>query len=119
MLIQFICFFFPALFSVFALEKIMRTNFTLKDYLFSYSLNTVLINVLTVFLVLCFTGSSRIAFVNEKGLSLYYTLAYFGLSIFITAVITFAESLYFSKLNVYVDEADKETEKTETEDNKE
>ena len=102
MVIEIICFLFPAIFTAFALENLMETKFTLKDYIKIYSLNTLIINLFSMFLLVCFSGSSKLIIYADKGVNLYYTLAYLGLTAVVSAAVIFVESLHFSRIKISV-----------------
>ena len=56
-MVELICFVFPALFSVFALERLLAKTLKLRNFLMVFVTNTILVNLLGLFIMFCLSGA--------------------------------------------------------------
>ena len=75
-MIELICFFFPAALSVFALERLLAKKLNLRNFLMVFVTNTLLINIVGLFIMFCITSAKTFSVSTKDGISINLTLVY-------------------------------------------
>lgn len=115
-MIAFICLFFPAIVSVYIFESLTKINLNLKQLLFRFCTNTLLINAL------CFIAK-KILFKTAADPLYYFStdmtpstaLNYILLAVIFAVAITIAEVLLSKKIKITIENEIEDDEQNEDE----
>lgn len=101
-MIEIICFIFPALFSVFALERLLSKRLCLRNFLFVFVTNAILVNIVSLFIIYILSGTATMPITIANGIKVSYSLSYLCISFVITCVFVLVERFYFYRLRIKV-----------------
>lgn len=101
-MIEFVCVFFPALFSVFALERLLSKKLNLRNFAMVFVTNTICINIVGLFVMFCVSGTSVMPLSTENGLNINYSLVYLTVTSVVSIFVVLAERFYFYTLRIGV-----------------
>ena len=113
-MIEIICLIFPALFSVFALERLLGKRLCLRNFLFVFVTNTIIVNLISLFLIYVLSGSATMPLSTVNGIKLSYSSAYLVISSVITCIVVFAERFYFHRLRIHVSDTKTNSENSDS-----
>jgi|GEM_PF-4287325 len=99
-MINIICLLFPALFSVFTLERLLGKKLSLHNFLFIFVTNTLAINIVSIFFFYSFTGDVVMQLWQEGGIRATHSCFYMGLSVVVALLGVLVEVLYFNRLRI-------------------
>lgn len=116
-MMQFICYFFPAMIAVWLTEIFYKENFTTKKIIYYYSLYTILLNTI-IFLTLVLFFNPEPSFLAPEGFSYAFTLKYFGLSLVLSVVIPFIFKLIKKNIKINIDIEETKDKKEEKKNDK-
>lgn len=120
-MMQFICYFFPAMVAVWMTEFFCKENFNAKKIVYYYSLYTILINTI-IFLTLVLFFNPEPNFLAPEGFSYAFTLKYFGLSLVLSVLIPFIFKIVKTniKININIEKEieEKKNDKKKKKNNK-
>ena len=105
---EFICFVFPAVFSVFALERLLGKKLSLRNFLFVYVTNSIIVNIIGMFLIYVFSGSATMPISISNGIKISYSLSYLLITSICACAVVLVERFYFYRLRIAVSEHKKE-----------
>ena len=114
-MMQFICYFFPAIIAVWITEIFDKKNFELKQILYHFCMYTILINAI-IFLILILFFNPEPSYLSPVGFSYAFTLKYLGFSLVLSIIIPFIFKIIKNNINIDIDI---EIEKKETKNGKE
>jgi len=117
-MINIICLLFPALFSVFLLERLLSKRFCLHNFLFIFVTNTLAINIISIFFFYSFSGETVMRLSQNTGVRTTHTVAYLAMSTVVAFVGVFIETLYFNRFRVGLKDQPKENNVTTSDDEK-
>ena len=117
-MINIICLVFPALFSVFALERLLSKKLYLRNFLFIFVTNTIFINLSTFICIYCFTDYRTVILSENGGVRISHSFAFLLMSVVVALLLVVFESLYYNRLRISFGEnkKDKSVEQTEKAD---
>ena len=116
-MIEIVCLLFPALFSVFALERLLGKSLYLRNFLFVFVTNTLIINISSLFSVYVLSGSSTMPLSTVSGIKLSYSVAFLVISSVITCLLVLLERFYFYRLRIHISEQKKNEPTSKPNDN--
>lgn len=99
-MVELICFVFPALFSVFALERLLTKTLKLRNFLMVFVTNTILINLLGLFIMFCLSGAKVMPFSVAAGININFTLVYLTITFVLSVILVILERFYFYRLRI-------------------
>lgn len=103
-MIQIICLLFPALFSVFALERLLGKKLNKGNFAFVFVTNTLIINIVSFFLIYVLSGSATMTLSTNGAIRVSYALAYLVIACLTTLLTVFLERLYFYRFRINISE---------------
>ena len=106
-MIEIICLLFPALFSVFALERLLAKKLSLRNFAFVFVTNTIIVNVKSLFITYCVAGTASMPLSTSNGIRLTYSVIYLVISMIVTAILVCVERFYFYRLRISVSDSPK------------
>lgn len=118
-MIEIICLIFPALFSVFALERLLGKSLCVRNFLFVFVTNTLIINIAALFSIYVLSGGATMPLSTVNGIKLSYSAAFLAISSVITCILVLIERFYFYRLRIHIsdqkkNDTAKNTDNTET-----
>lgn len=116
-MIEIICLLFPALFSVFALERLLGKSLCLRNFLFVFVTNTLIINIASLFSVYVLSGSATMPLSTANGIKLSYSSAFLVISSVITCLLVLLERFYFYRLRIHISDQKKNDPAAKSNDN--
>lgn len=99
-MINIICLVFPALFSVFALERLLSKKLYLRNFLFVFVTNTIFINLSTFICIYCFTDYRTVILAENGGVRISHSFAFLLISVVVSLLLVTFESLYYNRLRI-------------------
>lgn len=115
-MIEIICLIFPALFSVFALERLLGKSLCVRNFLFVFVTNTLIINIAALFSIYVLSGAATMPLSTVNGIKLSYSSAFLVISSVITSLLVLVERFYFYRLRIHVSEQKKNDIAKKTDD---
>ena len=106
-MIEIICLLFPALFSVFALERLLGKSLYVRNFLFVFVTNTLIINIASLFSIYVLAGAATMPLSTANGIKLSYSTAFLVVSSVITCILVLVERFYFSRLRIHISDQKK------------
>ena len=116
-MIEIICLLFPALFSVFALERLLEKSLCVRNFLFVFVTNTLIINIAALFSVYVLSGSATMPLSTVNGIKLSYSSAFLVVSSVITCLLVLVERFYFYRLRIHISDQKKNENTEKSNDN--
>ncbi len=116
-MIEIICLLFPALFSVFSLERLLGKSLCLRNFLFVFVTNTLIINIATLFSVYVLSGAATMPLSTVNGIKLSYSSAFLVVSSVITCLLVLVERFYFYRLRIHISDQKKNESIEKSDDN--
>ncbi len=116
-MVEIICLLFPPLFSVFALERLLEKRLYLRNFLFVFITNSLIVNIVSLFLIYVLSGSATMPLSTANGIKLSYSSAYLVISSVIACLLVFIERFYFYRLRIHVSDTKRRVEKSDDKDN--
>ena len=116
-MIDIICLVFPAIFSVFALERLLSKKLYLRNFIFVFVANTILINLSTFVCVFCFTDYRTVNLIENNGFRVSHTFAFLLISTVIALFLVTFESLYYNRLRISFGDSKKDVNNEKSENN--
>ncbi len=117
-MIEIICLLFPALFSVFALERLLGKSLCVRNFLFVFVTNTLIINIVSLFSIYVLSGAATMPLSTVNGIKLSYSSAFLVISSIVTCLLVLVERFYFYRLRIHVSDQ-KKNENSQKADNNE
>ncbi len=111
-MIEIVCIFFPALFSTFALERLLKKRLCLRNFLMVFVTNTICINIVGLFFMFCFSPKAVMPMTTNSGLNLKYSFIYLTLVSVIAIIAVIIERFYFYRLRIGVVDNTNENKET-------
>lgn len=108
-MINIICLVFPALFSVFALERLLSKKLYLRNFIFVFVTNTIFINLSTFICIYCFTEYRTVILAENGGVRISHSFAFLLMSVVVALLLVVFESLYYNRLRIGFGENKKDT----------
>ena len=99
-MINIICLVFPALFSVFALERLLSKKLYLRNFIFVFVTNTIFINLSTFICIYCFTDYRTVILAENGGVRISHSFAFLLMSVVVALLLVVFESLYYNRLRI-------------------
>ena len=99
-MVELICLVFPALFSAFSLERLIKKKLNIKNFLFVFVTNVLIINLFSILLVYIFSGIEYFPLTTQPSLKTLYILLYLFISLIVTVATVLLERLYFYRLRI-------------------
>jgi len=99
---EIICLLFPALFSVYILERLISKKLSLRNFVFVFVTNTILINVIGFFLMFCLSSNASMTITDVNGIHVHFSLLYILISTVAALGVAFVERFYFDRFRIYV-----------------
>ena len=115
-MINIICLIFPAIFSVFALERLLAKKLYLRNFIFVFVSNTIVINLFTFICIYCFTDYRTVILAENGGVRISHSFAFLLISVVAALLLVTFESLYYNRLRISFGENKKDTHKEITKD---
>ena len=116
-MINIICLVFPALFSVFALERLLSKKLYIKNFIFVFVANTIFINLTTFVCIFCFTDYRTVNLIENNGFRVSHTFAFLLISTVIALLLVIFESLYYNRLRISFGDNNKKEAQNEQKEN--
>ena len=91
---------FPALFSVFALERFTAKKFNLHNFFFIFVTNTVLTNFFSFLLIYWLTEYRTVILIENGGFKVSHCFGYLLVAICVSVAITLGEAYYHKTLRI-------------------
>ena len=101
-MLQIICLLFPALFSVFALERLLGKKLINRNFAFVFVANTLIINIVSFFLIYVLSGSATMTLTPNGAIRVSYALSYLVISCVVAILVVFVERLYFYRFRIKI-----------------
>lgn len=117
-MIEIICLLFPALFSVFALERLLGKSLCVRNFLFVFVTNTLIINIVSLFSIYVLSGAATMPLSTVNGIKLSYSSAFLVISSIVTCLLVLVERFYFYRLRIHISDQ-KKNENSQKADNNE
>ena len=117
-MIEIICLPFPALFSVFALERLLGKSLCVRNFLFVFVTNTLIINIVSLFSIYVLSGAATMPLSTVNGIKLSYSSAFLVISSIVTCLLVLVERFYFYRLRIHISDQ-KKNENSQKADNNE
>lgn len=115
-MLELICLFFPALFSVFALERLLGKKLNLRNFLFVFVTNTMACNISAFALLFAMSKPTILFITSSTGINIKHSLFYLGASLFVAFLIILFERFYFYRLRIGFSDIKKEEAKKAEDD---
>ena len=116
-MIEIICLVFPAFFSVFALERLLGKSLCIRNFLFVFVTNTLIINIASLFSIYVLSGSATMPLSTTNGIKLSYSSAFLVISSIITCILVLIERFYFYRLRIHIADQKKNDPPVKSNDN--
>jgi Ni/Fe-hydrogenase subunit HybB-like protein len=116
-MIEIICLIFPSLFSVFALERLLGKSLCVRNFLFVFVTNTLIINIVSLFSIYVLSGAATMPLSTVNGIKLSYSSAFLVISSIVTCLLVLVERFYFYRLRIHVSDQKKNDNIQKTLDN--
>ncbi len=116
-MVEIICFLFPAAFSVFALERLLAKKLNLRNFLMVFVTNTLIINLVGLFVMFCVTSAKTLSLTTQNGVSINLALVYLTITSVLSVICVLVERFYFYRLRIGV--KDRNNADTENKDDHE
>ena len=98
----------PCSLSVFALERLLGKKLCLRNFLFVFVTNSIIVNIIGMFLIYVFSGSATMPISIANGIKLSYSLSYLLITALCACGVVLAERFYFYRLRIAVSEPKKD-----------
>lgn len=101
-MMQFICYFFPAMIAVWMTEIFDKKNFELKQIIYHFCMYTILINAI-IFLILILFFNPESSYLAPVGFSYAFTIKYLGFSLVLSIIIPFIFKIIKNNINIDIE----------------
>ncbi len=107
-MLAFICYFFPAIMSVWLFEVITKNDLNLKQFVLRFCTNSLIINFFCVGAKSLILGTGNVPIFDGKDMIPKVAFNYLIMAIAVSIVLIVIESLMFKKVKIAVEEENDE-----------
>ena len=100
-MIQFICYFFPAIVAVWITEACMKENFNLKKFIYHYGMYTALINI-TIYMIITLFFSPVITYLTPESFTYNFTIKYLGIALLLAIALPIIYKIIKNRYNNHI-----------------
>ena len=111
-MIQFICYFFPAIVAVWITEACMKENFNLKKFIYHYGMYTALINI-TIYMIITLFFSPVITYLTPESFTYNFTIKYLGIALLLAIALPIIYKIIKNNISINIEQKEFEDENLE------
>lgn len=98
-MIQFICYFFPAIIAVWLTELFTKENFDLKKCIYHFCLYTIIINSI-IYLIIALFFAPEVTYLPLQGFSYLFTIKYLAIALVLAFGIAFLYKIIKNNISI-------------------